>query len=62
MVFELGFFIGKLGPSRVAALIKRHNIDLVSIGNGTASRETDRLAALSAEINRLTSQAAQPVV
>jgi len=29
----------------LAALIKKHNIDLVSIGNGTASRETDRLVA-----------------
>ena len=29
----------------LAALIKKHNIDLASIGNGTASRETDRLVA-----------------
>ena len=29
----------------LAALIKKYNIDLVSIGNGTASRETDRLVA-----------------
>ena len=29
----------------LAALIKKHNIDLISIGNGTASRETDRLVA-----------------
>jgi len=27
----------------LAALIKKHNVDLISIGNGTASRETDRL-------------------
>ncbi|MBL8510523.1 MAG: RNA-binding transcriptional accessory protein, partial [Betaproteobacteria bacterium] len=26
-------------------LVKKHNVDLVSIGNGTASRETDKLAA-----------------
>jgi len=29
----------------LAALIKKHKIDLASIGNGTASRETDRLVA-----------------
>jgi uncharacterized protein len=29
----------------LAALAKKHNVDLVSIGNGTASRETDKLAA-----------------
>ncbi len=29
----------------LAALIARHKVDLVAIGNGTASRETDRLAA-----------------
>ncbi len=29
----------------IAALIKKHKIDLASIGNGTASRETDRLVA-----------------
>ncbi|AGZ43693.1 transcriptional accessory protein [Actinoplanes friuliensis DSM 7358] len=29
----------------LAALAKEHNVDLVAIGNGTASRETDRLAA-----------------
>ncbi len=28
----------------LAALAKKHNVDLVSIGNGTASRETDKLA------------------
>ncbi len=28
----------------LAALVERHNVDLVSIGNGTGSRETDRLA------------------
>ncbi|HAS8522886.1 TPA: RNA-binding transcriptional accessory protein [Vibrio vulnificus] len=28
-----------------AALIKQHNIDLIAIGNGTASRETDAFAA-----------------
>ena len=28
----------------LAALIARHNVDLVAIGNGTASRETDALA------------------
>lgn len=27
------------------AIAKKHNVDLVSIGNGTASRETDKLAA-----------------
>lgn len=29
----------------LAALVKKHNVEIVSIGNGTASRETDRLAA-----------------
>lgn len=29
----------------LAALCKQHQVDLVSIGNGTASRETDQLAA-----------------
>jgi uncharacterized protein len=29
----------------IAAIAKKHNVDLISIGNGTASRETDKLAA-----------------
>lgn len=29
----------------LAILAKKHNVDLISIGNGTASRETDKLAA-----------------
>ncbi|MBJ7415601.1 MAG: RNA-binding transcriptional accessory protein, partial [Niveispirillum sp.] len=29
----------------LAALVKRHDVDLIAIGNGTASRETDKLAA-----------------
>ena len=29
----------------LAALVKRHGVELVAIGNGTASRETDKLAA-----------------
>jgi uncharacterized protein len=29
----------------LAASAKKHNVDLISIGNGTASRETDKLAA-----------------
>jgi len=29
----------------LAALVQKHNVHLISIGNGTASRETDRLAA-----------------
>lgn len=29
----------------LAALVKKHNVSLISIGNGTASRETDQLAA-----------------
>ncbi|RZP95522.1 Tex family protein [Vibrio vulnificus] len=29
----------------VATLIKQHNVDLIAIGNGTASRETDAFAA-----------------
>ena len=31
--------------SQLAALAQRHHVDLLAIGNGTASRETDRLAA-----------------
>ncbi|MFC4158210.1 Tex family protein [Chitinimonas lacunae] len=29
----------------LAALVERHKVELIAIGNGTASRETDRLAA-----------------
>ena len=29
----------------LAALARRHAVDLISIGNGTASRETDALVA-----------------
>jgi uncharacterized protein len=29
----------------LAALVAKHHVDLISIGNGTASRETDKLAA-----------------
>jgi uncharacterized protein len=29
----------------LAALVKKHRVDLIAIGNGTASRETDQLAA-----------------
>ena len=29
----------------LAGLVKRHGVELIAIGNGTASRETDRLAA-----------------
>lgn len=29
----------------LALLVKKHQVDLISIGNGTASRETDKLAA-----------------
>jgi len=31
--------------STLAALCQRHNVELISIGNGTASRETDKLVA-----------------
>ncbi|KPN19457.1 transcription accessory protein [Arthrobacter sp. Edens01] len=31
--------------SRLAALVRKHRVELVAIGNGTASRETDKLAA-----------------
>lgn len=30
--------------STLAALVQKHGVDLIAIGNGTASRETDRLA------------------
>ncbi|WP_165644968.1 Tex family protein, partial [Oharaeibacter diazotrophicus] len=37
--------------AEIAALIRRHHVELVAIGNGTASRETDRLvAALLADL------------
>ena len=31
--------------TRLAALVRKHGVELIAIGNGTASRETDRLAA-----------------
>jgi len=31
--------------AKVIELIRRHNVDLIAIGNGTASRETERLVA-----------------
>ncbi|MEO6793751.1 MAG: Tex family protein, partial [Mycobacterium sp.] len=31
--------------ARLAALVSRHDVDLIAVGNGTASRETDALAA-----------------
>ncbi|MBX2839461.1 MAG: RNA-binding transcriptional accessory protein [Gammaproteobacteria bacterium] len=31
--------------STIAMLVKRHKVELIAIGNGTASRETDKLAA-----------------
>lgn len=31
--------------AKLAVLAKQHNVDLIAIGNGTASRETDKLAA-----------------
>ncbi|WP_047459236.1 Tex family protein [Vibrio fluvialis] len=33
------------GMASVAALVKQHHVDLIAIGNGTASRETDAFAA-----------------
>ncbi len=35
--------------ARLSALCLRHDVDLIAIGNGTASRETDRLAAEAIE-------------
>jgi uncharacterized protein len=40
--------------SRLTALVQEHGVDLIAIGNGTASRETDKLAA---ELIRLLPQA-----
>nr|WP_237686786.1 Tex family protein [Arthrobacter jiangjiafuii] len=40
--------------SRLAALVQRHGVELIAIGNGTASRETDKLAT---ELIRLLPQA-----
>ncbi|WP_075881385.1 Tex family protein [Vreelandella massiliensis] len=31
--------------SELARLVKKHNVELIAVGNGTASRETDKLAA-----------------
>ncbi|CCH29870.1 Tex family protein [Actinosynnema sp. NPDC047251] len=31
--------------AKIAALAKKHDVELIAIGNGTASRETDKLAA-----------------
>lgn len=39
---------------RLADLVKKHRVELVAIGNGTASRETDKLAA---ELMRLVPEA-----
>nr|WP_225219664.1 Tex family protein [Arthrobacter gallicola] len=39
---------------RLANLVKKHGIELVAVGNGTASRETDKLAA---ELMRLVPEA-----
>jgi predicted nucleotide-binding protein len=53
VVFELGFFIGRLGPHRVAALIKG-NIELPSDFDGVAYISLDRedwQAKLGAELN-----------
>ena len=36
---------GRARSPRSAALCLRHKVDLISVGNGTASRETDKLAA-----------------
>ncbi len=37
----------------LAALVEKHHVELIAIGNGTASRETDKLAAeLLAELKR----------
>jgi protein Tex len=35
----------------LAALCQRHKVDLIAIGNGTASRETDKLAGELAKLN-----------
>ncbi|WP_442864171.1 Tex family protein [Arthrobacter sp. ATA002] len=40
--------------SRLAALVQQHGVELIAIGNGTASRETDKLAT---ELIRLLPQA-----
>lgn len=40
--------------ARLAALVQQHRVELVAIGNGTASRETDKLAT---ELMRLLPQA-----
>ncbi|OBI80388.1 Tex family protein [Mycobacterium asiaticum] len=46
----------------LAALIARHNIELIAIGNGTASRETDALASeLIADIRAAGGPASAPV-
>lgn len=33
----------KTGMEKVAKLVKKHNIDIIAIGNGTASRESEKL-------------------
>lgn len=43
----------------LAALVQRHRVELIAIGNGTASRETDRLAAEL--LQRLRAQGVQPL-
>ncbi|TSE27563.1 Tex family protein [Tepidimonas aquatica] len=43
----------------LAALVQRHRVELIAIGNGTASRETDRLAAEL--LQRLRAHGVQPL-
>ena len=43
----------------LAGLVARHGVQLIAIGNGTASRETDRLAA---DLLKLMQKAAVPIV
>ena len=44
----------------LAALVARHGVELIAVGNGTASRETDALAAeLIADIRAAGAEAAR---
>jgi uncharacterized protein len=45
----------------LAALVREHNVELIAIGNGTASRETDKLAAALGVTKAVVSEAGASV-
>lgn len=43
----------KLAPERLSKLVQRHKVDVIAIGNGTASRETEEVVATCIRDNKL---------